>query len=291
MLDLVLALEWVRENIEGFGGDPRNVTIFGESGGGGKVSTLLAMPGAAGLFHRAIVESGPALRVISREKAAERTEQLMKALGLSEGNLNQLQTMPLNRIFKANARVNRNALLGWGPVVDGKVLPQHPFDPAAPAISANVPLIIGTNKDEATLFLLAYSRQRELGRGGGAVSGFSENLWFRRAVPRILKSVVGSSAESLLSVYRQTRPQASPRDLFVALITDWMMRIPSIIQAERKYAQQAAPVFMYLFTWETPVLMGGSSPAMHLKSRSSLVTLSRVCSPATALNASCFLRR
>jgi para-nitrobenzyl esterase len=241
MLDLVAALEWVRDNIAAFGGDPGNVTIFGESGGGAKVSVLMAMPAASGLFHKAIVQSGPALRVSTREKATSRAEKLLHALGLSTNEVGRLQDMPIERLFAANAELNSNGLRGWSPVVDGQILPNHPFDPVAPAISANVPLLIGTNKDEITLFVLNDSALKSLDEAGlhARVSSFA-----------------GTSAEALIAAYRRAQPGASPVELFTAIASDQMMRINSITTAERKYAQGAAPVFMYLFTWETPILEG-----------------------------------
>ncbi len=241
MLDLVMALEWVRDNIGAFGGNPGNVTIFGESGGGAKVSTLLAMPTAQGLFHRAIVQSGPGLRVMSREKATEHTGKLLKALEIAPGNSEQLSAVPVEQIFAANAQVNRNGLRGWSPVLDGQVLPHHPFDPVASAISADVPLIIGTNKDEATLFLLADKESATLDETG------------LRARVQVM---AGDAADRLIATYHHVYPQYSPADLCAALMSDHMMRMNSITLAERKDAQRAAPVYMYLFTYETPALDG-----------------------------------
>jgi para-nitrobenzyl esterase len=241
MLDLVAALEWVRDNIAPFGGDPGNVTIFGESGGGAKVSVLLAMPAAAGLFHRAIVQSGPGVRMLSREKATEQAEKLLRELDLPARDTDRLSTLPFEQLFAANARVNNNLLRGWSPVVDGQALPHHPFDPVAPAVSEQVPLIIGTNKDEATLFLLADAGLDTLDEAG-----------LRARV----EPLAGQDTGALLAAYRHTYPTASSGDLFSALLSDRMMRMHSITLAERKDAQGAAPVYMYLFTWETPVLNG-----------------------------------
>lgn len=241
MLDLVAALEWVRDNIAAFGGDPDNVTIFGESGGGAKVSTLLAMPSAHGLFHRAIVQSGPGLRVMPREKATEHAERLLRALEIAPGNREQLSTVPVEQIFAANARVNRHALRGWSPVLDGQVLLHHPFDPVAPAISADVPLIIGTNKDEATLFLLADNELATLDETG---------LHTR------IQALAGDAADRLIAAYHRAYPQYSAADIFAAMMSDHMMRMNSITLAERKDAQKTAPVYMYLFTYETPALDG-----------------------------------
>jgi para-nitrobenzyl esterase len=243
MLDLVAALEWVRDNIEAFGGDPGNVTIFGESGGGAKVCVLMAMPTAAGLFHRAIVQSGPALRVATREKASERADRLLRALGISRANREQLHEISTQRIVEANDAVNPNALAPWGPVVDGHLLPQHPFDPQAPALAARVPLIIGTNKDEATLFLL-----------GDPQSGSLDEDGLRTRVQALLKD--GQASERLLAAYARAYPDRGPAERYAALLSDAMMRINSIRLAERKAAQGGAPVYMYLFTWETPILDG-----------------------------------
>src|SRR5579875_263672 len=242
MLDLVAALEWVRDNIAAFGGNPGNVTIFGESGGGAKVSALMAMPAAAGLFHRAIIQSGPGLRMMTRTKATENAEKLLKALGLSASEVDKLCTVPVEQIFEANGKINaRVPLGGWSPVVDGQVLPRHPFEPDAPAISASVPLIIGTNKDEAALFLLADAEANELDEAG---------------LHRRVQVVMRDATDTLLAAYRRAYPQASPRDLLISIMSDRMMRMHSITLAERKHAQGAAPAFMYLFTWETPVLNG-----------------------------------
>lgn len=241
MLDLVAALEWVRDNIEAFGGDPGNVTIFGESGGGAKVSALMAMPAAKGLFHRAIIQSGPGVRMMSREKATENAAKLLKALEIAPKDVERLSTLPVEHIFEANARVNRNVIGGWSPVVDGQALPHHPFDPVAPAISSNVPLIIGTNKDEASLFLLNDAKLNSLDATG---------------LRARIQTFAGNATDSLISAYRHTYPQASPGDLFTSILSDRMMRMHSITIAERKYELGKAPVFMYLFTWETPVLNG-----------------------------------
>src|SRR5208337_2897092 len=161
MLDIVAALKWVRDNIAAFGGDAGNVTIFGESGGGAKVSVLLAMPAAHGLFHKAIMQSGPAVQMASREDATATARRVLAELGLGESQLGELRRVSADQLNKAQNAVVRNVSMmsfanrrrmGFNPVVDGKYLPGGPFEPVAPAISANVPLMIGTNKDEMTLF-------------------------------------------------------------------------------------------------------------------------------------------
>ncbi len=153
MLDAVLALQWARDNIANFGGDPGNVTIFGESGGGYKVSTLLAMPPANRLFHKAIVESGSALRAIPAEAATASAQKFLNHLGLKPNQTDQLQQMPMEKLLTAMHEVTNNGGLPLGPVVDGRSLPRHPFDPTAPEISATIPRLIGTAATEDTLLV------------------------------------------------------------------------------------------------------------------------------------------
>ena len=157
LLDLVLALEWVREHAARFGGDPGNVTIFGQSGGGGKVSALLAMPTAKGLFHKAIIQSGASVRFAERERTTRLADAVLKHLGLGPDRLDTLQALPLERLQEAVAPAQatlprpRYPLLdryNFGPVIDGRLLPGQPFDPAAPSVSAGVPILIGGTKDE-----------------------------------------------------------------------------------------------------------------------------------------------
>ena len=149
MLDIVAALEWVRENISHFGGDPKLVTIFGQSGGGRKVATLMSMPSAKGLFHRAIIESGAVLRLTTAEDAIHTTTLLLAELGLSANQVRELQHVPIPRLLAANAAVQQKLTLrepgmtANSPMVDGKAIPNHPWDPAGPALSANIPLLIG----------------------------------------------------------------------------------------------------------------------------------------------------
>lgn len=250
MLDIVAALEWVRDNIANFGGDPGNVTIFGESGGGAKVCVLMAMPSAHGLFHKAIIQSGPAVEMASRDDASETARQLLAELGLAPAQAAELRTIPAERIAKAQAAVLKRVSMmsfanrrrvGFNPVVDGKHLPGGPFAPAAPAISAQIPLMIGTNKDEMTLFF------------GMApwLNGMDEAAMRARVA-----MFVGDNADAIIASYRSARPTDSPRDIVLAIATDQSMRMPSLVIADRKAAQNAAPVFVYLFTWETPVLEG-----------------------------------
>ena len=248
MLDIVAALEWVRDNIEAFGGDPTNVTIFGESGGGLKVCALMAMPAAKGLFHKAIVESGPGLRGISKENAAQLARGVLAELQISAGDLKALACVsPQGLVEAAAAAMAKVGGGGMGsstrlaPVEDAVVLPADPYTPAAPAISADVPLIVGTNKDEMTLFVIA-------------------EPWFMRLteaeLPARAKAIAGDKSEALIAAIRKAHPDYSPAYVLASVMTDQTMLGGSIKLAERKIARRGAPVYMYCLVWETPVLNG-----------------------------------
>ncbi|HLK24815.1 MAG TPA: carboxylesterase/lipase family protein [Caulobacteraceae bacterium] len=243
MLDIVLVLEWVRDNIAKFGGDPGNVTIFGESGGGAKVSMLQAMPGARGLFHRAIVQSGPGLRAVPTARATANAKALLEALGVKQGELAKLETLSAAEIQDAAAKVTgaQGPMAGFSPCIDGIALPRDPFHPDAPAISASVPVMVGTNKDEATLFL----------RGHPKFGEFTEEDLAQRA-----KEQLGDKAEAVVAALRKQFPDYSPTFLICAVQTVQMMWLNSIELAERKAAQGSGPVYMYMLTWETPAARG-----------------------------------
>ena len=242
MLDIVMVLEWLRDNITAFGGNPGNVTIFGESGGGAKVSMLLAMPTAKGLFHRAIIQSGPGLRAVSREKATASARALLAALAIEPGHLDRLETVSAAEIQTAAATLpEQSPMGGFSPCVDGIALPRDPFHPDAPTISAGTPLLIGTNKDEATLFLRADPKFGE----------FTQDDLMHRA-----QIAAKDKAAALLTALREVFPDYSPTHLACAVQTAVGMWQGSITLAERKAAQQAAPVWMYMLAWETPVARG-----------------------------------
>ena len=247
-LDLVLGLQWVRDNIAAFGGDPNNITIFGESGGGAKVGVLLGMPAAKGLFHKAIQESGPIVKVVDRADAMQTAELTLKALGVSRADVHQLQTLERKRIIDAACAVRLpqqaggSLMRGLGPVADGRALPTHPFDPTATEVSRDVPLIIGSNKDEATMFL-----------GLDPSFGSMTEAQAQQRFAAILGPERGPHA---LEVYRKAAPQDAPTYWFTAMMTDLTFGADSIVEAQRKAAQNAAPVFMYRFDYEPPIAEG-----------------------------------
>jgi para-nitrobenzyl esterase len=247
LLDVVAVLEWVRDNIAQFGGNPGNVTIFGQSGGGLKISTLLAMPPSKGLFHKAIIESGSALKGIPREEANKTTERILAKLGLQTSQVDELQKLPVDRLLSAidnRGSAPGTAPFNLAPVVDGRALPRDPFDPSAPDISADVPLIVGSVNTEGTFFTPPDSPLFTLDEAGMRT----------RLMPRF-----GETADKLIELYRKEMPNASPSQIYFLINA-----FPSaaITQAERKSAQGKAPVFMYLFAWETPV-EGGKRHSPH----------------------------
>jgi para-nitrobenzyl esterase len=251
MLDIVLALEWVRDNIAHFGGDPGNVTIFGESGGGGKVSTLMAMPPAKGLFHKAIVESGSTLRGNARQDADAAARKFLAEVNVTPDHVDDLQKIPVEQLLAAMHTMTGPNAIRLGPVVDGRSLPRNPFDPDAPAQSANVPMLIGTNGTESTLLL---------GLGDASLFSLSDTD-MRARLKAYLHLTDDSKVDELIAVYKKDRPDATPSDIYFAVTTDRMMRMNAIKQAERK-AAQGTPAYMYLFAWQTPVL-GGELKSPH----------------------------
>ena len=255
MLDIVLALQWVRDNIASFGGDPNNVTIFGESGGAQKVATLLAMPAAKGLFHKAIVQSGPRMRNTTKEIATKTASAVMSYLDLKPTDVDGLQQVPGDELLLAMKAVlarneKRNRTYWFSPVIDGIVLPMNPFDPGAGAISSSVPLIVGTTNTESTFMLM------------GDASNFSLDMSGLHAkIPEIM-GVDAQTADALIETYRKMNPSASPSDLLFAITTDGMMRRDAISLAEHKVELGKAATYMYIFSWETPV-NGGKLRSSH----------------------------
>lgn len=243
MLDIVAALRWVHENIEQFGGDPDRVMLFGESGGGMKTSVLTAMPSAHGFFSRASVESGSMLNGISRDRATEMTRTVLSKLGLSASEARQLLTLPASRFAKVSSSPQIG--FGMGPVVDGHYLPSNPYDPVAPLISAEIPMIIGTNENEAVF----------LYRNQPAIFTMTEAQLRER-----ITSTFHEHASEVLSVYRRSYPDASPTNIFLSIETARFMWANAIDQAERKAKQNAAPVYMYMFRYQSNALANQDPP-------------------------------
>jgi len=245
MLDIELALRWVKDNIEAFGGDPECVTIFGESGGGRKVSVMMAMPSAEGLFHRGIIQSSPALRGKTAESATEVTERLLAQLNVKHDELEKLWELPAEQLLHAvsvaapekpdSTPMVSRADMKLAPVVDGLYLPANPFDPVAAPSAANVDLMLGSNRDESAIFLARDPRRRRL----------TEPELHER-----LTVMLGDKADHILSVYKKSRPDATPWDLLIGITTE-DRRIGCIKLAESKALGGPAPVFLYLFMWES----------------------------------------
>jgi para-nitrobenzyl esterase len=236
LLDIVAALQWVHDNATQFGGDPGNVTIFGQSGGGGKVSTLLAMPSAKGLFHKAIVESGSTLKQMTRDEAQKTTDRVAAALGVKPTDVRELQQVPIAKLLAAmsgGAGAAGGGGMRFGPVVDGHALPRDPFDPDAPDVSADVPMIVGTTETEGSYFappeLLSLDEAAVRGR---------------------LKERIGADGDRIYDLFKKRRPSATPSELYFTISA-----FPSNahVQAERKAAQRRAPVYLYQIRWRTPV--------------------------------------
>ena len=252
VLDLVAALEWVRDNIAKFGGDPGNVTIFVQSGGGGKVSALLAMPAAKGLFQRAIVMSGAGIRMAEHDRATKLAEAVLGEVGLKANQLDKLQAVPFERLIAAIEPAQKKLApvgfrlldrYGFGPVVEGHDLPHHPFDPTATDLSDDVPVMVGGTRDENALFLAP-----------------DDAVWNRTLSEDELKKrvgkVAGGNTAAVLALHRQMHPGMNPAELLIEITTDSNFWVRSVLLAERKAAKGKAPVYMYSFNWRTPVLDG-----------------------------------
>lgn len=233
VMDLIAALEWVRDNIENFGGDPGRVMIFGQSGGGAKTSTVLAMPPGKGLYHRAAIQSGAALRLVTPEAGAATAEKLVKQLGLTKSNIADIQKLSWQQILEAQTAVGGN----FSPVIGTDALPNHPFDPAAPAVSANVPVIVSTTLEDAALGLTNFDLTED-------------------GLKALLNQRFGGKGADLLALYRKYDPIATPFLIQAQAFTDAGGRRAAYTLAQRKAAQGGAPAYMYEWNWRTPAYDG-----------------------------------
>jgi para-nitrobenzyl esterase len=260
LLDQIAALHWVKENIAQFGGDAGNVTIFGESAGGFSVSTLMGTPAARGLFRRAIVQSG-GVHVHSVEEAERSAGRLAEVLGLETVDRDALVRLPAADLVEATTELGKhrpdpgNVPLPFLPVVDGTLLPAHPLQAIRDGSAAEVDLMIGTNRDELTLF----------GIGNPALMALDEagmERWVANAVPDVPTS-------ELLATYRESRQArgegTEARDMWVSIGTDNVFRWPSLQIAAAQHANGAS-TYVYLFDWESPAFGGilGSCHALEL---------------------------
>nr|WP_293837556.1 carboxylesterase family protein [uncultured Arsenicibacter sp.] len=250
--DMIAALKWVKANIASFGGDPDNVTIFGQSGGGGKVNTLLNTPSAKGLFSKAIIQSG-GLGLQFNDQATTRkiSALVLEELNLKPEQVDSLQSIPFEKLVAAGKKAVQTAQAqlakegkpmgpfgwSWAPVLDGDLLPYQPVSAEAKAISANVPLLIGSTKNEFAPFF---------GMGAGPVNSMDD-------VKNALKKQYGEKADAYIAAVKKAYPETQkPEDY---LNVDDMFRRSAIKMADLK-AASPAPVYMYLFAWQSPVVDG-----------------------------------
>jgi para-nitrobenzyl esterase len=255
ILDLVAALEWVKNNIANFGGDPSNVTIFGQSGGGGKVSTLLATPAAKGLFQKAIIESGSMRHMgltVAEQKTTRRVAELtLQYAGLDKSQVDQLQQLPYDKLAETSdkalkavaAELGMKGLFGigggimWAPVADGDYIPLQPFGTAAPPESRDVSLLVGSTLNEFQSLPNPKTRGRE--------------NWGVDEARTYLKEKYGDKTDAVIAAYQKTYPKMKPSEW---TLVDSTFRPGALGTVQMKADQKGAPVYNYLFTWQTPVL-------------------------------------
>ena len=244
MLDVVQALEWIRDNITRFGGDPTNVTVFGESGGGGKVGTLMCMPKAKGLFHKAIIMSGTILNVNNHEMTQQLGKAVLKELGISEKDVDKIKDIPYQQLYDAGQKAMAASIgtrkpgtpmmWGFGPTPDGEVLLQQPFQPAFAKLSDGMPVLMGTTFNE--LQRLQYDKEMTL-----------------EQAKEQLQKTFGDETEAYVKAFAKAYPQFVPQDL---VSIDWLFRPKTIITADERTSALKTPLYMYMFTWRSPVNKG-----------------------------------
>lgn len=239
-LDLIMALEWVKEHALEFGGDPNNVTVFGQSGGGAKIASLMAIPAAKGLFHRAWTMSGQQVTAAGPRAATQRTERLLEALDLTPKELYKIKELPIDKILEGIkvrdlSRVEDRSLY-FCPVMDSVVLPTHPFYPKASPISANIPMVIGNTRRETRAFL-------------GRIPGVNELTW--EQLPKLIEvsQFVDIRAEVVIEEYRKMYPDYSPTEVFFAATTAGRSWRGAVIEVEERAKQVGAATYAYQLDW------------------------------------------
>ncbi|MCW2370909.1 carboxylesterase/lipase family protein [Sphingobium sp. B11D3D] len=245
-LDMVAALQWVRDNIAAFGGDPQNVTIFGHSGGGLKVAGLMAMPAAKGLFHRAILQSGFGTTTVARDEAERITASLCKAVGVRAGDVEALRAIPIERLLAGLQEITGgNPVRGPGLVADGTVVARTPFAPDLPAVSPDIPVMVGHTSAETTVLF--------------PPPGAFDLDW--TSLPGALEGRVASPAP-LIEGFRKLHPKATASDIFFAITTEAGMGRNARIVAETRAAGATKPAYAYLVNWQSPA-QGGRMRSPH----------------------------
>jgi para-nitrobenzyl esterase len=237
--DLVAALQWVKDNVESFGGDPDRVTIFGQSGGGGKTTTVMAMPSARGLFHRSIAQSGSAIRGQSADDATEGAERFLAKLGIAKNQLERIQQIDWKEIRSAFYSEPRIARLGNGPVIDGTIIPRHQWDPTAPSYSANVAFMAGSVENE-----------------DGWVGPPPYELPDDEMLSLFTSRLAGDDAaegQKLLALYKRRHPETRNRMLWLMADSDDTRRWNAQLLCRLKHEQGTAPSYLYFFDWQSPV--------------------------------------
>ena len=261
--DIAVALKWVNENIGQFGGDPNNVMIFGESGGGFKTSCLYAMPEAAHYFNKASIESGPALEIGSAESAAKTTRLLLEYLNISPSDWKKILDVPADKILEAQMNLPRWAasesggqgtgMAGFSPVIDNVVMPAHPFSPSAPEISKNKPLQVGWNEDEYIFFAMVGADKEVFTITDGQLKSRLENDY-------------GENSMLVYETYKEVNPELTPGQIYIAIRSITMMGLGSVKIAERKAQQGGAPAYLYNFGYKSNAKIPGTEfefGAMH----------------------------
>jgi para-nitrobenzyl esterase len=248
LLDIVAALQWVRANIARFGGDPARVTLAGQSGGGWKTSTLMALPAARALFQQAIIMSGPMLHAADRGRANRLTRATLDYLGISAADVAALHELPAEKILTAQAALpppDVNAPYEFEPVVDGEILPWTQLEAYQRGEKPDIPMLIGSTRDEHTRTLHMVTNE------------LSNYIADDDAARRLIRDLLGEHTDEVYAAYRELYPDISATDLYIALTSDLWARQPAIRIAEERVSHANAPVYMYLFSWPTPHFDGG----------------------------------